>query len=165
MNRQDAMRRMSSMATALGILFLVVSGVLMYTVPIADVLTCTRRDGQCVVKHRTMLKSRTGAVPIAALTAAELRPSRRRGADRLELWLNAGSQEFWLTDYAAWQRAEADGRLSRVQRFMRDPSAPRLEVRRDFLGGPIGALVSLLVGCVGLVAGWRLRMELPGTAR
>lgn len=165
MNRDDAMGRASLTAFVIGLAFFVVSGVLMYTVSINDVALCTRGSGQCVVKHRTILHSRQGAVPLAKITGAELRPSRRRGADRLELWLTAGSEEFWLTDYAAWQRTEADGRLTTLQAFLKDPSVPRVEVRRDFLGGPIGALVSLVAGCIGLIAGWRLRIRVPNVPR
>ncbi len=162
MNRTEAMGRASWIAFAVGAALFALSGFLMNTVPMSDVLLCVRAEGRCVVKHRTMIRSRQGAVPLATISGAELRKSRRRGADRLELWLTAGSQSFWISDFAGWQHQEADARLASLQRFLADPATPSVEIRRDFLGGPIGALVSMLVGCIGIFAGWRLRLRVPG---
>jgi hypothetical protein len=162
MNRRQALGRTSLIAFLVGLVFFALAGELMYSVPINDVLLCARADGQCLVKHRTILKSRSGAIPLAAITGAELRPGRRRGADRLELWVTAGRDAYWLTDYAVWQRPEAQNRLTTLQRFISDPAIPRVEVRRDFLGGPIGTLAALLVGVGAVTMGWRVRFRVPG---
>jgi hypothetical protein len=161
MNRDQAMGTLSVAALFLGVVLISTAGTLAYAIPMSDTLTCERATAQCVVRHRTTVKARAGAVPLATITGLELKDGKRRGAERRELWLRAGADSFWVADFAKWESADAESRLAEGRRFLADANAARLEIRRDHSGGPLATMVTLALGFISLIAAWRLRMRVP----
>lgn len=164
MNRDQAMGRLSVVVLFVSLLLLSTAATLMYAIPMSDVLRCERATGTCLVRHRTMLRSRAGQVPLATVRGVELKEGARRGAARLELWLRAGADSFWVADYATWERTAVEARLAEGRRFLGDTTIRELELRRDHTGGPIAAMVTLGLAFLGLIAAMRLRMRIPERA-
>ncbi|MEI6813856.1 MAG: hypothetical protein WCL36_06710 [bacterium] len=162
MNRHQALARLSVWLFAISALFVGGAAVLLYRVPTSDVVVCTRADGHCLIRHRTTLRSRSGELPLSTVTGATLREVQP-GAARLELWLVATSGEYWVSDFVNWQRPVAEGLRAEILGFLSNPAAPRLESRHDFNGGPISALVMLILGMLSLFIALRLRIPASAT--
>ena len=163
MNRHQALKRLSIWLFATGALFMGGAAVIMYRVPTHDALVCSRADGRCLVTHRTGFRSRSGVIPLGTVTGAELR-SASPESPRMELWLTATSGEYWVSDFVNWQRPVAEAQLAEILAFVRTPGSPRLESRHDFFGGPVSALVLLILGLVAVIAGLRVRIRAPEPA-
>jgi hypothetical protein len=134
-----------------------VTAVFLLDTPYEYRLTCERATGLCTFTQRAAFSKRTGTAPIASLGGSHVRVAAVRGAPRIQTWIRTrdGGGDHYVADYSGRKAAEDAAR--RIDAFLADSRAPRLDLVRDDRTGFRVAAVLLFVPFAALaLLAWAL---------